>query len=698
MTDQWVPSAPLTPLDEWGATCGCAPGGGPASADNVIITGSPGAITSVPAGLPLWSIVLNDGTPAADFRIDRYYANPGPNTYSDPATLFDSPLTISRATGVVSFHAPVMLEADPVQPLEAATKAYVDSVAGGLPDAPNDGTLYGRQSAAWTAAYPATNPANYQTAAQVTAALAGYLPLTGGNILGSLSVTSVLTVLGSNSMVLNALIAGQQRAILAQTNGANRWQMILADGTAESGSDSGSNFILYPISDTNSMKPAALAFNRATGLGTIAGDPTAALGIATKQYVDAHAGGGGISDAPNDGTAYARKSAAWSHLTHTDITDWTATLAPYALTAAVPPASTTTPLPNGTAAVGTSTAYARADHVHPSAAATAYSNANRIINGDMRIDQRGVASGAGGTAAGVYTIDRWVYGASLASKGTWVQGFGSRLTPLAALGFSYYLGFTSSSAYTPLAADYFGFQQRIEADNITDFAWGTSGAQPATLSFLAFSTLAGTFSGAIRNDTGTRSYPFTFNLPASAWTPISLTIPPDTVGTWALAGNNEAIRLFFDLGTGATYRGTAGAWTSADIRGVTGAVSVVAVNGAQFQFTGVKLEIGSVATPFTRKTMAERMADCQRYYQKVNASWSGNATSGGGYSAAAQLPLNPRAAATLTGTSAAANGFANAIGTLGGGGPNLTVIDTRVCTATTTGGTFTTTIMADSEL
>ena len=52
-------------------------------------------------------------------------------------------------------------------------------------------------------------------------------------------------------------------------------------------------------------------------------------------------------------------------LTHTDITDWTATLAPYALTASVPIASTTTPAMDGTAAVGTGTTWARADHVHP---------------------------------------------------------------------------------------------------------------------------------------------------------------------------------------------------------------------------------------------------------------------------------------------------------------------------------------------
>jgi hypothetical protein len=42
-----------------------------------------------------------------------------------------------------------------------------------------------------------------------------------------------------------------------------------------------------------------------------------------------------------------------------------ASLAPYALTTSLPPASTTLPLQDGTAAIGSSLAYARADHTHP---------------------------------------------------------------------------------------------------------------------------------------------------------------------------------------------------------------------------------------------------------------------------------------------------------------------------------------------
>ena len=238
---------------------------------------------------------------------------------------------------------------------------------------------------------------------------------------------------------------------------------------------------------------------------------------------------------------------------------------------------------------------------------------NRIINGDMRIDQRN--NGAAGTANG-YTVDRWQYLGAQANKGTWQQVHSAGAT-----GFQYVLNFTSSSAYTLLAGDYFIIQQPIEADMVNDLVWGTPQAQPVTLSFWANASAAGTYSGSIRNTAGTRSYPFSFSAAANTWAKIVLTIPGDTGGTWVMNGNAAAFSLAFDLGSGATNRAPAGAWVSGSYVGANGASSIVTSNGAQFALTGVKLEIGSVATPYNRQSLAKSMADCQRYYQGLISIW-----------------------------------------------------------------------------
>src|SRR4029077_18511716 len=142
-----------------------------------------------------------------------------------------------------------------------------------------------------------------------------------------------------------------------------------------------------------------------------------------------------------------------------------------------------------------------------------------------------------------------------------------------------------------------------------------------TLSFFAWCNQAGAFGGAIQNYASTRSYPFSYSLAASTWTKIVITIPGDTSGTWVANGNGGAMLLVFDLGNGSSRRGPAGGWASANFNGVTGAGRVVAARRANFLLTGVKLEVGSVATPYNRQSLAKSMADCQRYYQTISVSY-----------------------------------------------------------------------------
>jgi hypothetical protein len=129
---------------------------------------------------------------------------------------------------------------------------------------------------------------------------------------------------------------------------------------------------------------------------------------------------------------------------------------------------------------------------------------NRIINGAMVIDQRNAGASVTPTD-GQYTLDRWTFGVAQASKLTVQQNAGSVTPPV---GFTNYLGVTSSSAYSVLTGDYFIARQNIEGFNTADLNWGTANASSVTLSFWVRSSLTGTFGGAIQNSAGNRAYPF----------------------------------------------------------------------------------------------------------------------------------------------------------------------------------------------
>ena len=231
---------------------------------------------------------------------------------------------------------------------------------------------------------------------------------------------------------------------------------------------------------------------------------------------------------------------------------------------------------------------------------------NRIINGAMVIDQRATAITASG-----YTVDRFAYFGSQASKVTIAKD-----TSVYPTGFNASLKVLSSSAYTVGSTEEFEIYQSIEGFNVADLGFGTANAKTVTLSFQVYSSLTGTFGGALQNSAGNRSYPFTYSIPtANTWTTISVTIAGDTSGTWG-TGNGIGIAVYWGLGVGSTKSGTVGAWAGAYYTSATGATSVVGTNGATFYITGVQLEVGSTATSFDYRPYGTELALCQRYYLK----------------------------------------------------------------------------------
>jgi hypothetical protein len=274
---------------------------------------------------------------------------------------------------------------------------------------------------------------------------------------------------------------------------------------------------------------------------------------------------------------------------------------------------------------------------------------NRCINGDMRIDQRnaGASVGTGSTSYfSIYSLDRWSLSCSATNK------FTAQQSSTAPTGFVNSLLATSSSAYSIGAGDYFTIGQRIEGYNVADLNWGTANAKTITLSFQVYSSLTGTFGGALSNGANNRSYPFTYTVSsANTWTTVSVTISGDTSGTW-ITTNGNGLQLTFGLGVGSTYSGTAGAWAGALLMSATGATSVVGTSGATFYITGIQLERGSSATGFEYRQYGQELALCQRYYYKSPQASNGEIfiinNANGGLTGTTCFPVSLRATPTVT--------------------------------------------------
>jgi len=235
---------------------------------------------------------------------------------------------------------------------------------------------------------------------------------------------------------------------------------------------------------------------------------------------------------------------------------------------------------------------------------------NRIINGDMRINQRAFT---GTPSNSNYTLDRYFYNAN-ANRITLSQ------SSTAPAGFANSMFVTSSAAASIATGDYTNMCQIIEGYNIADLAWGTADAKSVTLSFWVRSSVTGTFGGALRNAGGGGywGYPFTYTINASnTWEYKTITIPgPTNVSyTWD-STNGAGIYLFMDFGTGSTYTAPAGTWVNKNTVGADGTTKLVTTNAATWYMTGAQLEKGSAASAFEQLQYGHILALCQRYFEK----------------------------------------------------------------------------------
>lgn len=247
---------------------------------------------------------------------------------------------------------------------------------------------------------------------------------------------------------------------------------------------------------------------------------------------------------------------------------------------------------------------------------------NRIINGNMKIDQRNAGalvtyqtSGYPTGAANGYFIDRFVI-RNLRTNGGLLTAQQVADAPTGS-GLNYCASIINQTGGVTAADDVIFFRQYVEGLQTSDLQWGTLYAKTCTLSFWVKSSVTGTFVVSFRNAAFTDTYVTTYTINSiNTWEYKTITVPGATTGVWDTT-TTTGMTITWDLGSGSTYNApVANAWTTGNYITVAGVTKISNTTGANIRFTGIQFEKGSIATEFEFRPYQIELALCQRYYER----------------------------------------------------------------------------------
>jgi hypothetical protein len=278
---------------------------------------------------------------------------------------------------------------------------------------------------------------------------------------------------------------------------------------------------------------------------------------------------------------------------------------------------------------------------------------NRIINGAMRIAQRGTSSNAGGYCS----LDRWFLngvgvGCTLSQQTATVAGVSANVMQ--------YAGVAGNTAGN--------IQQKIESSNSYDLV-----SKSVTISFYVYQNTGSAYSfqtglnyaNALDNfSTTTAITSNTTSIPNTTWTFVSFT----TAALPANAANGLMLQFFNNS---------------------------PALTSGLFQFAFVQIEQGVIATPFEQRLIGTELMLCQRYFRLGASAADQYNLAGGGISSFSDFSSNNmRTSPTITYLSAA---YVNASGVTA---VNVSMygFETKVSVTATGAAAFVTSWSASSEL
>jgi len=252
-----------------------------------------------------------------------------------------------------------------------------------------------------------------------------------------------------------------------------------------------------------------------------------------------------------------------------------------------------------------------------------YPDINLFINGGMQVAQRNTSQAASSGTSGNWIVDRWEFAESGAAVVTISQEVDAPTFAESGSQELYSGKIDVTTVDDSLGdTDYNCVLYQFEGQDILPYV-----GIPLTISFWLKATKTGTQTFGLKIPDGPYGYTWedtitttdtweffkhTFTIPAAYADPADIA-DDSTVG----------LRFYTALGLGADYQlDTTETWsdaTGASFMGTSNQINHMDSTDNNFQLTNLKLQPGTIATPYVRRKFSDELALCQRYYEKSYA-------------------------------------------------------------------------------
>ena len=303
------------------------------------------------------------------------------------------------------------------------------------------------------------------------------------------------------------------------------------------------------------------------------------------------------------------------------------------------------------------------------------SHRNKLINGAMQVAQRSTSAVtiSDGSNEGYQTVDRWdhLFAGSMGGSIT------SQQVTDAPEGFRNSLKLTCASTGTTLdGTQHLQIRQKLEGQDILDFAYGDSSAKQTTISWYMKAVNPKVMCANVMTTLSSGRYWTKKFTPTTSWARYSMVVDGDTSNaTDETSAHGYSVQFSLAIGSGKRQASDSTAWSSTANLGVDGMGNFLDGTSNELYITGVQVEVGDL-TPYEHRSYGDELEHCMRYYQAHVRCGASNAKS------TSQVDFNPilyptmRAAPTVGQTGVISMNGDNADKTQGSTGLNVYGSDT----------------------